>query len=374
MSPKRDYYEVLGVPRTASEEEIKSAYRRLAIKYHPDKNPGNKEAEEKFKEATEAYEVLSNPEKRQTYDQFGFEGINQMGGGFSGTDFREFHDFEDIFGSNFEDLFSSLFGFGSSSRTRRRRSKGMDLRYDVTVELEDILKDSEVKIKLNKNETCSMCKGSGAKPGTRSSTCSSCGGSGILRQSQGFFSIQTTCPYCHGTGKIISAYCPQCHGTGKEEKVKTIVVKIPAGIEDGMRIRIPGEGEAGENGEQAGDLYVVVNVNQHRFFERQGADLYCRIPVTMTQAAIGCTLELTILDGRKVQVKIPPGTQEGRILRLSGLGLPKFKSSGYGDLNVVVSIQIPTNLSLKSKSLLEEFSKIQKESTIVKPLPLSRER
>jgi molecular chaperone DnaJ len=372
MAGKSDYYEILGVGKTASADEIKSAYRKLAIRFHPDKNPGDKAAEEKFKEATEAYEVLSNQEKRQTYDQFGHEGINRMGGGFSGSDGSEFQGFEDIFGGNFNDFFGGIFGdsFSGGRRGGRRRSRGSDLRYDFAIDMEQLFKDTEVKVKLRKKESCSVCGGTGAKPGTKASTCSTCDGAGVVRQTQGFFSLQTTCPRCRGTGKTISSPCSSCGGSGFEERQKTITVKIPAGIEDGSRIRIPGEGEAGENGSASGDLFVVVNVNPNKFYERHGSDLYCKIPISMTLAALGGQIEITSLDGRTVSVKVPAGTQEGRILRLNNMGLPHFRSSGRGDLNAIVTIQIPQNLSGKAKNLLEEFSKLQKEPSNIAPLPL----
>jgi molecular chaperone DnaJ len=371
-SNKRDYYEVLGVSKSASADEIKSAYRKLAIKYHPDKNPGNKEAEERFKEATEAYEVLSNPEKKQAYDNYGFEGVNGMGGGFGGgTDFHEFQGFEDIFG-NVEDFFGSFFGMGGGrSRGQSRRSRGSDLRYDLNISLEDVYKDTEVKIKLKKRETCSTCGGTGAKPGTKATTCPTCGGAGAIRQSQGFFSIQTTCPRCHGTGKTISSPCVTCNGTGLEFRQKTLAVKIPAGVEDGTRIRIPGEGEGGENGASSGDLFVVVNISPHRYFERHEKDLYCRIPITIYQAALGAQVELETLDGKKVSLKIPAGTQNGRVLRLHGMGLPGLRGSSRGDLNVIVALQVPERLTGEEKSLLEKISKLRNDPVSIQPLPLS---
>jgi molecular chaperone DnaJ len=236
--------------------------------------------------------------------------------------------------------------------------------------MEQLFKDTEVKVKLRKKESCSVCGGTGAKPGTKASTCSTCDGAGVVRQTQGFFSLQTTCPRCRGTGKTISSPCSSCGGSGFEERQKTITVKIPAGIEDGSRIRIPGEGEAGENGSASGDLFVVVNVNPNKFYERHGSDLYCKIPISMTLAALGGQIEITSLDGRTVSVKVPAGTQEGRILRLNNMGLPHFRSSGRGDLNAIVTIQIPQNLSGKAKNLLEEFSKLQKEPSNIAPLPL----
>jgi len=371
MASKRDYYEVLGVSKDASENEIKSAYRKLAIKYHPDKNPNNKEAEEKFKEATEAYEVLSDPKKRSTYDRFGFDGINQMGGGFSGSDFHEFSGFEDIFG-NVEDFFGSFFGggFGGRRAQRHHTNRGSDLRYDLTLNLEDVIKDKEVKIKLKKNETCSMCHGTGAKPGTSKKTCPTCMGSGTIRQSQGFFSIQTTCPQCHGTGQIISAPCPQCGGHGLVMKSKSLVVKIPAGVDDGTRIRVPNEGEGGTNGAPNGDLFVVVNIRPHKYFERHGKDLYCKIPITITQATLGGKIEIPSIDNKTIAVKIPSGAQEGQTLRLHGLGLPPLHGYSKGDLNVILTIKTPTHLSSKEKKLLEEFANLQKDKSFREPINL----
>ncbi len=369
---KRDYYEVLGVSKSSSVDEIKSAYRKMAIKFHPDKNPGNKEAEEKFKEATEAYEILSNPEKKQAYDNYGFDGVNSMGGGFSGSDFHEFQGFEDIFG-NVEDFFGSFFGSGGGARSRgrSRRSRGSDLRYDLNISMEDVYKDTEVKIKLKKREVCTTCGGSGAKPGTKSQTCPTCGGVGAVRQSQGFFSIQTTCPRCQGTGKILTSPCITCNGTGLEYRQKTLAVKIPAGVEDGTRIRIPGEGEGGEGGSSNGDLYVVVNISPHKYYERHGRDLYCRIPISIFQATLGTQVELVTLDGKKVSLKIPSGTQNGRVLRLHSMGLPGLRGSGKGDLNAIVSIQVPEKLSGEEKSLMEKISKLRDEPSAIEPLPLT---
>lgn len=371
-SNKRDYYEVLGVSKSASADEIKTAYRKLAIKFHPDKNPGNKEAEDKFKEATEAYEVLSSPEKKQAYDNYGFDGVNSMGGGFGGgTDFHEFQGFEDIFG-NVEDFFGSFFGAGGGrGRGQSRRNRGSDLRYDLNISMEDVYKDTEVKIKLKKREVCTTCSGSGAKPGTKSSTCSTCGGAGAVRQSQGFFSIQTTCPRCHGSGKTINSPCMTCNGTGLEFRQKTLAVKIPAGVEDGTRIRIPGEGEGGENGASSGDLFVVVNISPHKHFERHEKDLYCRIPISIYQAALGTQVELETLDGKKVSLKIPAGTQNGRVMRLHSMGLPGLRGSGRGDLNAIVAIQVPERLTGEEKSLLEKISKLRNDPIAIQPLPLS---
>ncbi len=370
---KRDYYEVLGVTKSATADEVKSAYRKLAVKFHPDKNPGDKKAEENFKEATEAYEVLSNEEKKTAYDSYGFDGVNRMGGGFGGgTDFHEFQGFEDIFG-NVEDVFGSFFGMGGGGRSRSAgRSRGSDLRYDMNMNLEDVFKDSEVNVKLKKREKCTTCDGSGAKPGTKAQTCSMCGGAGAVRQSQGFFSIQTSCPRCHGTGKTITSPCATCNGTGLEYRQKTLAVKIPSGVEDGTRIRIAGEGEGSESGGSNGDLFVVVNINPNRSYERHGRDLYCKIPISMFQAALGAQVEITALDGRKVSLKVPPGTQNGRVMRLHGMGLPGLRNSSKGDLNAIVSIQIPEKLSGEEKSLLEKISKLRNESTVVQPLPIEK--
>jgi len=302
MAKKRDFYEVLGVNRDASEEEIKKSYRKLAMKYHPDRNPGSKEAEEKFKEAKEAYEILSEAEKRRAYDAYGHAGVNPqmgMGGGGFGEGQPGFGGFAEAFG----DIFSDIFGAGG--RGRASVFRGADLRYNLEISLEQAARGTETKIRIPTMETCETCKGSGAKPGTHPKTCETCHGSGTVRLSQGFFSIQQTCPTCHGTGKMVSDPCAACRGAGRIKRHKTLAVKIPAGVDEGDRIRLTGEGEAGVNGGPPGDLYVVIHLKAHSVFQRDGDDLHCEMPVSFTQAALGGEIEIPTLEG-SAKIKVPP--------------------------------------------------------------------
>ena len=379
MAAKRDYYEVLGVQKGASADEIKKAYRKLAIKYHPDRNPGDKEAEEKFKEATEAYEVLSDEKKRPLYDQYGFAGLDGGGGfgggGFSGS--HAFHDFSDLFGGmggGFSDIFEGIFG-GSRSSSRSRNpnapEQGQSLRYDLDISFKDAVYGTKAEIKFSHNEACSECHGSGAAAGGSRKTCTTCGGSGQIRRQAGFFAVQQTCPGCRGAGTVIDKPCTVCRGSGVQEKSKRVTLTIPAGVDDGKRIAIHGEGDAGKNGGPAGDLIVVLHVESHTYFERSGQDLYCAVPVTMVQAALGETIFITTLDGKKIEFKLPAGTQNGKLLRIKNEGVPVFNTTRKGDLYIKILVQVPSRLSSKQKELLEEFSRLDNASTSPNPVPLS---
>ncbi|TFG63240.1 MAG: molecular chaperone DnaJ [Spirochaetales bacterium] len=373
---KRDYYEVLGVQKNVSKDDIKKAYRKLAIQHHPDKNPGNKEAEEKFKEATEAYEVLGDDKKRQAYDQFGFAGIEGMGGGAGGHDYSTvFRDFEDIFG-DFSGIFDSFFG-GSRSRRSAKESvqRGSDLRYDMEIAFHDAVFGIKEEISFMKNQSCSDCGGTGAASGSGKRMCPSCGGSGQIRRSQGFFSIAQTCPTCRGEGYVIENPCKTCSGSGLLQKRQKIKVTIPPGIETGKRIHIPGQGEAGPNGGPAGDLYVYITVQPHEYFERDNTDVYCVIPISITQASLGTEVFVTTLDNKKIRVKVPQGTQNGKILRVRGEGIPFLHNANRrGDMYIKIMVQVPSKLTGKEKDLLEELSKLLGEETNPKPVRLSELR
>ncbi|WP_455542310.1 molecular chaperone DnaJ [Intestinibacter sp.] len=361
MSEKRDYYEVLGVGKDADAKEIKKAYRKLAMKYHPDKNPGDKEAEEKFKEINEAYEVLSDEEKRSTYDRFGHDGLNGQGGfgggqGFGGFGGGGFGGFEDIFG----DIFGSGFGggFGGSSSRRRGPRRGADIRQSVTITFEEAAFGKKLKVKINRSEECEECNGSGAKPGTSKKTCPTCHGSGQVQSVQrtpfGNIASTRTCSTCNGEGEIIESPCSKCHGKGNIRKTKTIEVDIPAGIDDGQMIKLSGQGEVGEKGGPRGDLYIVVNVQRHSIFEREGYDIYIEMPITFVQAALGDKLEVPTLDG-KVSYNLPEGTQTGTVFRLREKGIPKLRSNSRGDQYVKVIIDTPKKLNEEQKELLRKF-------------------
>lgn len=352
---KRDYYDILGVPRTASFDEIKKAYRKLALRYHPDRNPGDKDAEERFKEAAEAYEVLQDPEKRKIYDLHGHEGVAGMG-------FRGFTSQEDIF-SAFNDLFGELFGFSAGYRSHGSGfgpEQGADLRYDLTISFEEAAKGTDKEIEIIRAESCGECRGTGLNPGSQPVTCHLCGGRGQVIRTEGFFRIATTCPNCKGRGSIITNPCRACGGQGKVRKNQRVKVRIPAGADTGSRLRLRGEGEAGLRGGQRGDLYIVLHVEPHEFLERHGNDIYCRIQINMVQAALGDEIDILTLDGRQ-RFKIPAGVQPGETFRLKGLGVPDLRGFGRGDQIIEVSIKIPEKLSERQKELLREFASLEKE-------------
>lgn len=348
---KRDYYEVLGVARDATEADLKKAYRRVAMKHHPDRNPDNKESEELFKEANEAFEVLSDPEKKARYDQFGHAGVNQQGGGGGGAG-----DFGDIFSDIFGDIFGGA-GGGRAGGGRAGVRKGADLRYNLELDLEDAVKGTTVKIRIPTAVVCSTCDGSGAKKGSAPVDCTSCNGVGQVRMQQGFFSVQQTCPRCHGSGKQIKDPCHTCHGRGQVEEQKTLSVKVPAGVDEGDRIRLTGEGQAGTNGGSPGDLYVQVHMREHKLFVRDGRDLHCEIPISFVDAALGGELEVPTLDGR-VKLKIPAETQTGKLFRLRGKGVTSVRGGGAGDLLCRVVVETPVQLTRRQKELLQEFQTI----------------
>ena len=374
---KRDYYEVLGIDKSADQDTIKKAYRKLAVKYHPDRNPGDKEAEEKFKEATEAYEVLSDDQKRPIYDQYGFAGLDGMGAGGGGYS-HAFHDFSDLFGgagSSFSDIFESIFGGGFSSGSRgghRGPETGASLRYDLHIKFKDAVYGTSADIHFKHNEVCDACNGSGGEQGANRKTCPSCGGAGQIRQGNGFFSIQQTCPTCRGKGSTIDKPCQSCKGTGIKEKNKMLSLKIPSGVDNGKRLVIHGQGDAGENGGPAGDLVVILHVDSHPYFERDENDLYCAVPVSMAQAALGCELTLTGLDDKKISIKIPDGTPNGKLLRIKGEGVPISGSSRKGDLYVKIMVQIPTHLSSKQKELLKSYLEAENPTDSPDLMPLSQ--
>jgi molecular chaperone DnaJ len=371
---KKDYYEVLDVPKSASKDEIKKAYRKLAIKYHPDKNPGDKKAEESFKEATEAYEVLADDKKRQAYDQFGFAGVEGMGGARPSDYSSIFTGFEDIFG-DFSSFFDSFFGGGTRGYRSGRRSnvrQGANLRYDVEISFKNAVFGTKLEIKYPRNDKCSHCNGTGSDSGTSKVICNTCGGSGQVRRSSGFFSIATTCPSCNGEGETVKDPCRECHGSGLIKKKRTIKVTVPAGIENGNRISIRGQGDAGINGGPPGDLYVYIHYKPHEYFERAGNDLYCMIPISITQAALGGEIFVTTLDDKKIKLKIPSGAQNGKILRIRNEGIPYMHNAGRrGDLHIKIKVIIPTKLSSKEKDLLNRFSEIHSDDKSPRPIKLS---
>lgn len=354
MTGKRDYYDVLGVNKGAAESELKAAYRKLALKYHPDRNPDNKDAENKFKEAAEAYEVLRDPQKRQIYDQYGHQGLE--GQGFSG-----FGGFEDIF-SSFGDIFEDFFGFSSGGRghSNSRVRKGSDLRYDMTMEFMDAAFGVETTINLEKADPCPGCEGSGAEPGTQPQACPQCGGVGQVGRSQGFFTIRTTCPQCRGNGQVITTPCAKCQGQGQILVNKTVAVKIPAGVDSGSRLRLSGEGEAGAFGGPPGDLYVFINVKPHDFFHREGTDVICQIPVSFIQATLGDKIQVPTLTNEK-ELTVPKGTQPGELFRFRGEGIPSLRTGQPGDQIIQVAIKTPTNISKKQEALLKDFAKLEKD-------------
>lgn len=347
---KRDYYEILGISRSASEQEVKSSYRKLAMQYHPDRNPGNPAAEDKFKEASEAYSVLIDSEKRARYDQFGHAGVGN--GGFGGFDPSAFSDFNDIFG----DLFSDFFGVNvNTGRSRNRAQKGGDARADVTLTFEEAAFGKKTEVRARRYESCEQCKGSGAAAGKGPITCSTCGGRGQVRYQQSFFSVARTCPTCGGMGRVIADPCSKCKGEGRQMKERTIDVTVPPGVEDGTRMRYQEQGDAGVNGGPAGDLYVALHVKPHAFFEREGKDLFCSIPLSFSQAALGTEIMIPLLDG-EYKLKVPEGTQSGTVMRLRGKGLASIRGGGKGDLHVQVRVQTPSKLSKRQRELLAELA------------------
>lgn len=370
MNAKRDYYEVLGLSRNASDQEIKSAYRKLALQFHPDRNPGNHEAEEKFKEAAEAYAVLSDSQKRAQYDRFGHAGVGtSASSGFGGFDPNVFADFSDILG----DIFGFGDFFGSGRRGGSRVQRGTDLRYDIEMTFEEAAFGTTTKIKVPRHETCSECDGNGAQKGSGPTTCPTCNGYGQVRFQQGFFAITRTCSQCHGTGQLIKNRCNVCHGEGRVVREKTIDLKIPAGVDTGSKMRLTGEGDAGGKGGPAGDLYVVLNVQEHEFFERREHDLYCHIPITFTQAALGAQIMVPTLEREEEKLTIPAGTQTGSTFRIKGRGVSKRGGSARGDLYVTVGVTIPTKLSREQKDLLTKLADtIQTENKPIQKKILER--
>jgi len=346
---KRDYYEILGVDRDASEDQIKKAYRKLAMQHHPDRNPDNAKSEENFKEAKEAYEVLSDQEKRAAYDRFGHQAMEGMAGGAGGAGF----------GDAFGDIFSEIFGGG---RARSNVYRGADLRYNLEISLEEAARGSESKIRIPTLETCEPCHGTGAKPGTEPTTCPTCQGQGQVRIQQGFFSLQQTCPRCAGAGKIVRDPCTTCSGAGRVKKQKTLSVKIPAGVDEGDRIRLTGEGEAGVNGGPPGDLYVVVRLRPHSVFQREENDLHCEMPISFTIAALGGDIEIPTLDG-SAKIKIPAETQSGKVFRLRGKGIKGVRTNTFGDLLCHVVVETPVNLTSRQRELLLELEAINQEES-----------
>ena len=354
---KRDFYDVLGVNKNASPEELKSAYRKLAVKHHPDKNPGNKASEDMFKEASEAYGILSDQEKKQNYDNFGhaaFEGGGgRQSGGFGGADFSDI--FEDFFGD-----------FGGGGRSRGRKStndRGSDLRYDLSISLEEAYKGKKQDIKFSTTEKCNTCKGNGSKPGHSPDKCTYCGGNGKIRSNQGFFTVQQTCPQCNGNGEEITNPCNDCNGLGKKQTSKKISVTIPKGVDDGTRIRLAGKGEAGSRGGATGDLYLFIDINTHDLFKRSDENLFFEFPISIADAALGATIEIPTIDGGRAKIKIPDGTQSGKQFRLKGKGMPFMQRGDFGDLYVQVNTEVPISLNKQQKELLEKFREIENEKS-----------
>ncbi|MFZ3034446.1 MAG: molecular chaperone DnaJ [Parvibaculum sp.] len=360
---KRDFYEILGVARGASADEMKKAYRAQAKQLHPDRNPGDAEAEHKFKELNEAYDVLKDEQSRAAYDQFGhsaFEGGGPRGGhpGFGGGG-----DFGASMSGIFDDLFGEFMGGRGGRRSDGGRSRGQDLRYNMEISLEEAFEGKKAQVRVPSSVACETCDGAGAEPGSQPITCSTCGGAGRVRASQGFFTVERTCPTCHGRGQIIEKPCKACHGAGRVQKERTLSVNIPAGVEDGTRIRLAGEGDAGMHGGPAGDLYIFLSLRPHQIFQRDGADLFCRVPISMTTAALGGEIEVPTLNGKRVKLKIPEGTQTGRQFRLKDKGMPVLNSREMGDLYIQTTVETPIKLSKKQKELLREFDGMSDKNT-----------
>jgi molecular chaperone DnaJ len=351
---KRCYYEVLEVDRTAGDGELKAAFRKLAMKWHPDRNPGDKSSEARFKEINEAYEVLKDVDKRAAYDRFGHAAFEQGGHGPAG--------FGTDFGSAFSDLFEGIFGM-SAGRTRSGRERGADLRYNMEIRLEEAYSGKTAQVRIPTSVTCEACSGSGAKAGTRPKACPTCGGQGRIRHAQGFFTLERTCPSCQGRGQVIDSPCASCSGSGRVTRERTLSVNIPPGVEDGTRIRLAGEGEAGTRGGPSGDLYIFLSIGAHPFFQREGADLHCRAPISMVVAALGGELEVPTIDGGNTRVKVPEGTQSGRRFRIHGKGMPVLRSKQAGDMYVQVVVETPQKLTKRQRELLSEFERLSSKET-----------
>jgi molecular chaperone DnaJ len=353
---KRCYYETLAIERTASDGEIKAAFRKYAMQYHPDRNPGDKTSEHRFKEINEAYEVLKDPDKRAAYDRFGHAAFEHgMGGGSAG--------FGADFGTTFSDLFEGIFGMSAGRGRSSGRERGADLRYNMEIALQEAFNGKTAQIRIPTSVTCEACSGSGAKAGTKPKTCPMCGGHGRVRHAQGFFTLERTCPNCHGRGQSIDTPCASCAGSGRVTRERTLSVNIPAGVEDGTRIRLAGEGEAGVRGGPPGDLYIFLSIGAHPFFQREGADLHCRVPVSMVTASLGGEFEVPTIDGGKNKVKVPEGTQSGRRFRLAGKGMPVLRSRQSGDMYVQVVVETPQKLTKKQRELLAEFERLSSNET-----------
>jgi molecular chaperone DnaJ len=353
---KRDYYEVLAVQRGASDAEFKAAFRKLAMQHHPDRNPGDKDCEHRFKEINEAYDVLKDPEKRAAYDRFGHAAFEHGSGGAA-------HGFGADFGSAFADIFEGIFGVGAQRQRGSGRERGADLRFNMEITLDDAYSGKTAQVRLPTSVTCEACSGSGAKSGTKPRTCATCHGAGRVRHQQGFFTLERTCVACQGRGQVIETPCPSCAGAGRVTRERTLSVNIPAGVEDGTRIRLAGEGEAGARGGPPGDLYIFLSLSAHEFFQRDGADLHCRVPISMVTAALGGDFEVPTIDGGKTRVKVPGGTQSGRRFRLQSKGMPVLRSKQTGDMYVQVVVETPQNLTKRQRELLMEFDKLSSRDT-----------
>jgi molecular chaperone DnaJ len=353
---KRDYYDVLGVQRTASDADLKAAFRKLAMQHHPDRNPGDKECENRFKEINEAYDVLKDEQKRAAYDRFGHAAF-EHGTGPGGTGFGS------DFASTFADIFDDLFGMGGRRGRSSGRERGADLRYNMEIRLEEAFAGKTAEVRIPTSVTCEVCSGSGAKAGTRPRTCQTCGGQGRVRHAQGFFTLERTCPACHGRGQVIEDPCTSCSGSGRVTRERTLSVNIPPGVEDGTRIRLAGEGEAGVRGGPPGDLYIFLSLEAHQFFQRDGADLHCRVPISMVTATLGGSFDVPTIDGGKTKVKVPEGTQSGRRFRLTAKGMPVLRAKQMGDMYVQVVVETPQNLTKRQKELLAEFEKVSSRET-----------
>jgi molecular chaperone DnaJ len=353
---KRDYYEVLGVQRGASDADLKAAYRKLAMQHHPDRNPGDKDCEHRFKELNEAYDVLKDGDKRAAYDRFGHAAFEQgMGGGA--------HGFGADFGSAFSDIFEGIFGMGGARQRTSGRERGADLRFNMEITLVEAFNGKTAQIRIPTPVTCEVCSGTGAKAGTQPKSCATCNGQGKIRHAQGFFTLERTCPSCHGRGQVIDSPCAACAGSGRVTRERMLSVNIPAGVEDGTRIRLAGEGEAGVRGGPPGDLYIFLSLAAHDFFQRESADLHCRVPVSMVTAALGGDFEVPTIDGGKTRVKVPEGTQSGRRFRLTGKGMPVLRSKQTGDMYVQIVVETPQSLTKRQKELLREFDKLSSHDT-----------